>query len=89
MNHSFHSYISLTERYKLNSRYSLIFAPEQEYAIGETIIVTGVSISHTLTPLLYFSETLNYEANLNPYPNPTSASTSLSSELANVSDVNI
>jgi hypothetical protein len=67
-NHPFHTHIFLAEHYDLNSRDSVIFTPEQNYAIGETIMIpssaTGDSISHTLTSPLYFSDTLNYDPNL-------------------------
>ncbi|MCJ8288234.1 MAG: T9SS type A sorting domain-containing protein [Crocinitomicaceae bacterium] len=64
-NHPFHTHIFLAEHYDLNSRDSVLFVPDANYAIGATILVpsaaSGDSISYTLTEPLYFSDTLNYE----------------------------
>lgn len=66
--HPFHSHIFLAEYYDLNSRDSVTFTPDQNYAAGTTILIpskaSGDSISHTLTSALYYSDTLDYTPGL-------------------------
>lgn len=67
-NHPFHTNIFLAEYYDVNSRDSVLFVPDQNYAAGTTILVpslaTGDSISYTLTSALYYSDTLDYTSSL-------------------------
>ncbi|MFK7787524.1 MAG: hypothetical protein AB8B56_20540, partial [Crocinitomicaceae bacterium] len=63
--HPFHTHIFLAEHYDLNSRDSVTYFPDANYAVGETLLIpsaaTGDSIEYTLTEALYFDDTVNYD----------------------------
>ncbi|MCH2223907.1 MAG: T9SS type A sorting domain-containing protein [Crocinitomicaceae bacterium] len=67
-NHPFHTTIYMAEYYDTNSEDSIIFIPQQNYAANDEIAIpsmtTGDSIYYTTPVPLYFSDTLNYTANL-------------------------
>ncbi|MDG1658944.1 MAG: T9SS type A sorting domain-containing protein [Crocinitomicaceae bacterium] len=66
--HPFHSRIFLAEYYDLNSEDSVLFIPEQNYAVGEDILIasasTGDSMIYTTPVALYYDDTVDYSPGL-------------------------
>ncbi|MFK7785493.1 MAG: T9SS type A sorting domain-containing protein, partial [Crocinitomicaceae bacterium] len=63
-NHPFHTKIYMAEHFDLNSEDSVVYFPNANYAVGETIPVpsaaSGDTINYTLTEALYYSDTVDY-----------------------------